>query len=217
MSLHLIAEVDSYDVLFFSFIILSVFLGLFIVFMVSIWLSKHQDCPSPYTGSPLRHGENLSYETKKIILKYLYHLNQYENQMFELRKAAICRETGRIFPNGITWFNRISVDWTFLNKRYPGDFISWGSLSREQQLSVRMAHDTLEGFQTEYSSSNPSPRKIEEEFALASPGPLYVDINTKVVMGWKRVPETELELLIVQKPKKMLTITTISDPSLSNK
>ena len=36
---------------------------------------------------------------------------------------------------------------------------------------------------------------------MTRPGPLYVDIETKVLLGWKVVPGTDLEVLIVQKPK----------------
>lgn len=123
--------------------------------------------------------------------------------MFKLSKAAFCRETGRIFPNAITWYGKIKVDWTFLRKRYPGHWISWGSLSPEQKEEFYRLHDGFEGFQTEDSSPNPAPNRIEERYVYTIPGPLYVDLSTKAVMGWQVVTDTDFEVLIVQLPRKI--------------
>lgn len=79
--------------------------------------------------------------------------------------------------------------------------MSWGSLADDQKAEFFYAHDSLEGFEYEYSSTNPSPRQVEREFAFSKPGPLYADLRTKNLLGWKIVPDTDLELLIVQKPK----------------
>ncbi len=62
-------------------------------------------------------------------------------------------------------------------------------------------HESLEGFQIELSSKTANPRAIEPQYALAQPGPLYVDIDSLVLVGWKSVPYTDLEVLIVQRPK----------------
>jgi hypothetical protein len=93
------------------------------------------------------------------------------------------------------------VDWNFLQKRYPGKYVSWGSLTEDQKKEVREQHVSLEGFQTEFSCPEPMPRAIEPKYAFIKPGPLYVDIDHKVLLGWKEVPGTEMEVLIVQKPK----------------
>ncbi len=100
----------------------------------------------------------------------------------------------------MTWFGAIKVEWDFLQKKYPGKFVSWGSLIEEQKEIIRGRHKSLDGFQTDFSSPVPSPRKIDPEYAYTKPGPLYVDIDTNVLLGWKVVPGTELEVLIVQKP-----------------
>jgi hypothetical protein len=138
------------------------------------------------------------------VLRYLYRYKQYDNRLFDLSKASFCRETGRIFQDSITWYDTISVDWGFLQKRYPGNYVSWGSLTLEQQSDIRDRHDALDGFQTERSSRRSSPRDVEPEFAFTKPGPLYVDVNTGILLGWKEVPGTDLEVLIVQKPKPAL-------------
>lgn len=129
-----------------------------------------------------------------------YH--QYDNRIFDINRAAFCRELGRLFPDSLTWYNSISVDWNFLRKRYPGNYISWGSLTSEQQQLVREMHDSLEGFQTEMSSPDPAPRAVTPEYAFIKPGPLYIDYETKILLGWKIIPGTEFEVLIVQKPIK---------------
>jgi hypothetical protein len=155
---------------------------------------------SPYTGIPLRRATDLTYFAAERVLRFLYEFQQYDNRIFKLSRAAYCRETGRIFTNCVTWLDTVKVDWTFLQKRYPGSYVSWGSLNKDQQQAVRDAHESLEGFQTEISSPTPSPRGIEPEYAYTKPGPLYVDIETKVLLGWMVVPSTDLEVLIVQKP-----------------
>lgn len=158
---------------------------------------------SPYSTLPTRRWYELSFATIGKIYLYFRSLHQYDNSMFNIRRALVCRETGRVFPNAVDWLGRMHLDWTFLNKRYPGHWVSWGSLSERQQRAVREAHHTLVGFQTELSSPEPSPRAIERRYALARPGPLYVDPVTLVLLGWKIIPGTELEVLIVQKPKKI--------------
>lgn len=187
-------------VIMVALIILLVFAFLCVLFWFGWWLSQRPQAVSPYTGIPLRRASDLSYYSIEKYLRYLHDLKQYDNRMFDYRKASYCRETGRIFQDSVTWLDTIHVDWNFLQKRYPGYYVSWGSLNHAQQEAIRNAHDTLEGFQTERSSPSPAPRAIEPEYIYAKPGPLYVNLDTKVLLGWKIVPDTELEVLIVQKP-----------------
>lgn len=177
------------------------------LFGVGIWLQKRPGKVNPYTGFPLRPGYELPYESAKKILKFLYDRLEYDNRIFELKKASFCRETGRIFPNSITFFDTIYVDWNFLQKRFPGNFVSWGSLNEAQQVDILAAHESLEGFQTEFSSPTPSPRQIEPQYAYTKPGPLYVDLERKILLGWQCVPETDFEVLIVQRPKQIRYLT----------
>lgn len=196
----LFAVVSYQDVAFFSFAILFVFLLLMATFAFGWWVSRKQVSLSPYSRLPLRSGSDLSYSSIETILRYLYKMHQYDNRMFDLNRAAFCRETGRIFPNALTWYGTLHVDWNFLQKRHPGHYVSWGSLTAAQQEAVLRSHHKLEGYQFDYSSPNPSPRLIEPEYAFAKPGPLYVDVNTKVLLGWKLVPNSDFEVLIVTKP-----------------
>lgn len=193
-------EIPTSNVVLFAFIILLVFFALCAAFWIGWRYSQKGASLSPYSGMPLRRGSDLSYYNIERVLRYIYTLQDYNNRIFLLRNSAFCRETGRIFPDCINWFDNINVDWTFLQKRYPGSFVSWGSLSKDQQDAVRDVHESLEGFQTEFSSKEPMPKAVEPEFAFLKPGPLYVDINSYVLLGWKIVPGTNLEVLIVQRP-----------------
>lgn len=188
------------DVALFGILILIFVLVLFSICIYGIWLNCLKDSVSPYSHLPLRHGRDLSYFASMAVLRYLYERFQYDNRIFDLQRAAVCRETGRIFPNAVTWYGKIKLDWTFLQQRYPGKYVSWGSLTSEQQTIVLNAYDKLEEFQLSFSSPLPQPRAIEAKYAFAKPGPLYVDIETNVLLGWVTVPETDLEVLIVQKP-----------------
>lgn len=197
-----LAVVSQFEVALFALAILAVFLLIVAGFFINAWIQRTQITLSPYTGLPLRRVSDLPYASAEKILRYLYDLHQYDNRIISLKKAALCRETGRIFPDCVTWWGTIRVDWNFLQKKYPGHYVSWGSLSEGQQETIRMAHESLENFQTEYSCPNAAPRAIEPDYAFYKPGPLYVDVHTKVLIGWQSVPGTVFEVLIVQHPKK---------------
>jgi ABC-type multidrug transport system fused ATPase/permease subunit len=187
-------------VILFSALILLSFAFLALLFWIGWRMTQRSQSVSPYTGVPLRRTTEISYYSAERILRYLYDLHQYDNRIFKLSHAAFCRETGRIFQDCITWFDTIKIDWTFLQKRYPGHWISWGSLNKDQQDAIREVHSSLDRFQTEESSPTPAPRAIEPEYVYTKPGPLYVDLETKILLGWQVVPGTDFEVLIVQKP-----------------
>ena len=189
-------------IIFLAVAILATFALLFLVFWLTWLSSRRENALSPYTGLPLRRATDLSYHTCEKVLGYLYDLKQYDNRIFRLSKAAYCRETGRLFPNCIDFLDHIYLDWSFLNRRYPGVYVSWGSLTLQQQKAIRDIHGSLEGFQTEESSPTPSPRLIEPEYCFTKPGPLYVNFTTKELLGWKIATDTDIEVLIVLKPIK---------------
>lgn len=178
-------------------------LALLVLFFWFTWrTSTKAQAVSPYTGFPLRRTTELPYYAYEKVFQYLNSYHQYDNRIFELNKGAFCRETGRIFQDAVTWYDVIKVDWGFLRKRHPGYWVSWGSLTNDQQRLVREAHDYLDGYQTENSCPYAMPKAITPEYIYTKPGPLYVDFETKTLLGWKVVPGTELEVLIVQKPVK---------------
>lgn len=157
----------------------------------------------PYTGTPLRKAENLPFLTKYKVRKFMDAHIDFCNQPFKFYKAAFCRETGRIFPDCITWTGKIIVEWDFIQKRFPGKFVSWGSLTSDQQRELYQMHGLIDGFQTEFSSPTMLPKQVEPQYARAKPGPLYVDLDSGTLVGWIAVPETDVEILRVQRPPRM--------------
>lgn len=190
------------DVVLLSVGLLVSFCLLFAACIIGVWARRHAIGKSPYTGVPLRRGSDLPYYSAKKILEFLFFRQEYDNQIIDLKKAAYCRETGRVFPNAVTWYGTLEVNWDFIQKRFPGNFVSWGSLTQDEIVAVCKAHGSLEGFQTDKSSIHPAPKDVDQECIFAKPGPLYVDIKTKVLVGWQCVPDTEFEVLIVQRPKR---------------
>jgi hypothetical protein len=192
--------VTNEDIFFFGGAAFVIFLLLVVYFVISWNQNKTEVTLSPYSDKPLRQASDIHWEAKEKVLRFLYERNDFANRIFDFNRSALCRDTGRIFPNCMNWWGAINIDWTFLKKQFPGDYVSWGSLSEDQQEFIRLKHPSLEGYQTHYSSQNPSPKRVEKEYALMKPGPLYVDLETGILMGWKSVPDTDLEVLIVQRP-----------------
>ena len=180
--------------LFFIFLFLAFFLWL------GWWITNRHGKPCPYTGLPLKKGSDLVFSVVQEIHDYMVGLHDPENPPFDLRKAAICPKTGKIFPDSLTLFGVIKVNWNFLKKRYPGQWISWGSLNSEQKKQISIYHCFLEGFQTEHSPPQADPKDIDPQHAEQKPGPLYVDVATRTLLGWKCIPGTNWEVLILKTP-----------------
>jgi hypothetical protein len=197
---HLLAEVTDGDLALFVLVLVLVLAGLVVYFFMMYWRVKQRQDVSPYSGMPMRYATEIPYSARDKVENYLRGLQDYDNSPFDWEKAAFCRETGRIFPKAVSWTGDIKINWTFLAQRYRGNFVSWGSLSEELRKDIIKAHGRLIGFQTAHSSKNPAARMVEEEYALLKPGPLYVDPETKIVMGWKEVPDSIFEVLLVKKP-----------------
>lgn len=167
------------------------------------WWSHRRGCLCPYSQKPLRRGQDLAFSATTKVLEYINAFEAVENPVFDIRFAAVCPETGRIFPDCINIFGGIQVDWGFIRRRYPGEWVSWGSLSKSQQDYLQYRHEgNLLNFQTADSCPNPRPQDVDEYHALLKPGPLYVDVQEGIVMGWQMVPGTHLEVLVVQKPTR---------------
>lgn len=194
------ALVESTEVLLFAGFILLFFAALIVLSVASYWLNNPKRSRCPYTGRSLWLGENVPLWSVEKIMRFLYYdIHSYDNRVFPMKRALFCRDTGRIFPYCVSWWGYSIVGWDFLQKRCPGNWVSWGSLTTEMQRELREAHRSLEGFQTEFSSPAPSPRAIEEKYIYVKPGPLYVDLETYTLLGWKCVPGTKFEVLIVQR------------------
>jgi hypothetical protein len=165
------------------------------------WVSKNRGSVCPYTKKPMMLGVDLPVSFARQVEEFMKSQPQPENEPFDCCKSAICRETGRIFPNAIKRGEIIWLDWSFLEKRFPGNWVSWGSLPLDKQGVIKLCHTSLDGFQTEKSAPQQLPEHIGQDYIYTKPGPLYVDVAKKTLLGWKCVPGTYLEVLIVQKPQ----------------
>jgi len=160
---------------------------LYFLFWMGWWVTNRTGGVSPYGGETLLKGTELSFPAIQKVHDFMSRFGAIENPAIDFLRASVCRRTGRVFPNTITIFGVISVGKNYLKKRYPGKYVEWSSLSDEQKEAVFLAHGTLEGFKIVNSDGD-------------KPGPLYVDMTKKHVMGWQCVPDTILEVMIVQKP-----------------
>lgn len=179
-------------------------LGLATLYYMGWWLTNRPGSYSPYSKRPMVLGNQLSFEAVEKVHNFLLSQPDGENLVFDLTRAAVCRETGRIFPDAVNSFDVIKLKKNFVSGVYPGKFVLWGTLSFEFQESLREKHHSLEGFQTQGFDRESDFTKEDRVRGFVKPGPLYVDVETGVVIGWKRVLGTELEVFIVQKPKSNL-------------
>lgn len=164
------------------------------------WVSKKGGSLCPYTKLPMKLGVDVAPSVRRYVEDFMLSHPQPENSPIDFERAAISPETGRIFPNAVLKGTFVHLGWDFLQKRYPGRFVSWGSISEYEQATIRMCHESMFGYQTETSCPLSLPQEIDSVYAYTRPGPLYVDRSTKILLGWKEVPGTEFEVLIVQKP-----------------
>jgi hypothetical protein len=164
------------------------------------WVTQTRGSLSPYSKKPMMLGVDLAFSIKQQVEAFLTSLPQPENKPFDCTKAAICRETGRIFQDAVKRGEIIRLDWTFLQDRYPGNWVSWGSVDTTKQAIIKMCHRSLDPFQFEQSCPNTLPKDITPDFIFTKPGPLYVDVAKKTFLGWQKVPGTSFEVLVVKKP-----------------
>ncbi len=184
--------------LFFSFFLM---LGVFsFLLWIGWWVSTRKGSPCPYTKKPLALGVDIAQSMTKQVEAFMLSHSQPENKPFDFAKAAISEDTGRIFPDCVNRGEIIRLKWDFIQKRHPGNFVSWGSLGEVERATIKMCHESMVGFQLERSSESPMPEAVDVYYAEAKPGPLYVDRQTKILLGWKEVLGTTFEVLIVQKP-----------------
>ncbi|CRX39498.1 hypothetical protein [Estrella lausannensis] len=197
----LLLEVDNLNIALFALFVIACFFILCLYAFYVFWLVPSRPAISPYTKQPLRFGEDVKLSSAETIMRFLhYEVGGYDNKVFAMKKSMVCRDTGRIFQDCVNAMGRAQVDWTFLQKRCPGTWVSWGSLTDEQKQDILDSQGQVDGFQTEKSCPHPSPRAVTEEYIYIKPGPLYVDLKTKVLLGWKCVPGTIFEVLVVQRP-----------------
>lgn len=145
-------------------------------------------------------GVDLPFSIKRQIEEFVKSLPQPENKPFDMTKAAICRETGRIIRDCVVRGEIVRLGSRFLRDRYPGNWVSWGSLSEEKRGLIKLHHREIFGYQMEHSTKNRDPEQMEQYYAVMKPGPLYVDVTTNILLGWQIVPGTNFEVLVIKNP-----------------
>lgn len=194
-------DIDEISIVAFGFFLFAFTFLLAVYAFYNFWIFPSRIPRSPYTKKPLRYGEDIKLHSVEKIMRFLhYDVGGFENKVFAMKNSMVCRETGRIFQECMGFFGQPHIDWKFLQKRCPGTWISWGSLNDVQKEDFFAFHGNIEGFQIEKSCPHPAPRNITEEYIYCKPGPLYVDLKTKMLLGWKEVPGTIFEVLVVQRP-----------------
>lgn len=149
------------------------------------WWSHLKGRKSPFSGKLLARGEEIFYACAEKIYFFSSELSQPENASFDLAEAVFCRETNRIFPSSINAFGEINLIRNYLKKYYPSKLVPWFRLTDSEKVKLASMHSSLEGFQ------------IGKSLSL---GPLFVDRKRSILVGWKRIPETKMEIIVIQKP-----------------
>ncbi len=188
------------DAFIVSFFLISIFLILALMLWLGWVTEERRGDVSPYAKVKMRLGIDVARSIQEYINGFLADELKPDNPAIDFTQAAICNETGRIFTNCVNNKGYITLDWSFIQKRLPGTYVSWGALSENEKAIVKLLHGSLDGFQTEQSCPKIRPQDIDREYALLSPGPLYIDRRTKILIGWKKIPGTYFEALIVQRP-----------------
>ena len=177
--------------------------GLLSLFFWLGWRWTHRGTvQSPYADGGLRRVEELTYASVAHLQTFLADLDSAQHPPFDLTQSVICSRSGRIFFSSLNAFGEPSLSWRFLKRYYRGKLVSWGSLSPREQAAVCARHSDMAGYQCALSSPRARPQDVEREYALMKPGPLYVDPERAVLLGWKCVPCTDLEVLVPRYPDR---------------
>lgn len=187
-------------------VVLLLLFGVMVAILFFGWLSTKKKVSyvlSPYAKVPVRPLLSVNFLALQKIEDFIETLPGYDNRMFNFKRSVYCRETGRIFFDCVDWKGKVSLDWSFLQQRHRGSWVSWGSLREEKQREFKEKHESLKNFQVELSCPNLKPEEITDEYLYVKPGPLYADLLSYKLLGWQIVPGTDFEVLVLQLPKKI--------------
>lgn len=178
-----------------TFLGILLFTGLICLFFAIGWyFTNRPGTVSPYSKRPMAPGSAISFRSIEKIEEFFDEIQSPENHTFDLERAAVCRQTGRIFPNALTKFDVVTLNRDFLSSVCPGNYIDFETLGPRERAIILAKHQDLEGFQIGDQRTKLYGEPIPS---------LYVDIATNTLIGWKNVPGTELQVLVVQKPRNV--------------
>ncbi len=154
-------------------------LALFSFFALGYFFCNRRGARSPFSGKAMRHGKEFSFEAVSKVLAFLEAENDKDNLPFDLEKAAICEETGRIFPDALNAFEVVKLKKPYTKHFYKAKMEALENLSEKEQMDLRENCDNFSFF-----SKNSS---------------IFVDREKGNILAWKKIPETALELMLVKK------------------
>ena len=171
-----------------SFFTLGMIIGgiaLILFFLGGWWLFNRTGSKSPFTNGEMRKGIDVSYSAVQKIYAFISNFDPILNPRFDIKKAVICKQTGRIFPKSVNSFGVICIPKYYIKHYAKGSWLEWSELTQEQQLDYKhRGTHLLKGY---------IMRKHNQ------PGLLYVNLEHRLLMGWQQVPGTDFELLIKNK------------------
>jgi hypothetical protein len=174
---------------------LLVFIGLISLFFALGWyITNRPGAVSPYSKREMAPGSVIAFRSVEKIEDFFEDIQSQENRSFNLERAAVCRETGRIFPNCLSNFDVVTLNRNYLSAVHPGQYIDWEVLGPREQAIILAKHNDVSGYQIGDQRTKFQGQPIPS---------LYVDISTNTLIGWKKVPGTELQILVVQKPRNV--------------
>ncbi len=174
---------QSTALLYFLFALMGL-VAIALFFVIGWYFCIRSGSRSPFTGQPFCKGRDLPYPSACNVYTFLQEYESPLNPLFSLHTSAVCRDTGRIFPNSLNTFGVIKVSKNYLNQRMKASWVSWDKLDEEDKQRVQLAHTSLEDFSLEEKSS------------------LFLDPESLILIGWRSVPNTELAVLQVQQPNE---------------
>ena len=151
-------------------------------------MTQRSHSVSPYTGIPLRRTTEISYYSAERILKYLYDLHQYDNRIFKSNRLLFAGKRGGFFKIASPGMMSSASIGISCRNGIPAT-MSPGEAYQETQDAIREAHASI---WMDFRQRNPPPLLSAHDrtgICLYKTGPLYVDPETKVLLGWKKSPE----------------------------
>ncbi len=166
---------SAYGVFFILLMLLSAG-GIGLFFWSGWWVTNREGSRSPITRGQLAPGDLITYDTVQKIQRFMLSQPQPENAPFEVAQAAICRDSGKIFTEARNAFDVLRVGNDFPRRRWPGHWVQWKHLHSNEQRRLASLHECV--------------RDLKRD-------DLYGDPIKGSIMSWQRVPETEVEVLVV--------------------
>ena len=167
------------SVLLICWFVLGMALTLGVPLACGWWFLLERGTKSPFGNEPLLSGDKITFNGIARIREELFRLPQPYNPSFDPLKSAVCSETGRVFPNAVTRFGRISLRRQWWQQQWSGEWVAWEDLTPPEQERVARMLDLT-------------------DYPLSEPKACFVDPFQGLFKGWRRVPGCDLQMMVTQ-------------------